>query len=286
MVLVQGAMLFSQVGIGTQNPHDSAMLEVAATDKGFLLPRMTSVQRNAISSPESGLQVYDVNTSSIWYFNGLFWSNSQAISSVGEIKSGIELNDHSCLVLLDGRSINFLSANQQAVAISIGLSGNLSNATNSYIVQKGWAIASFSGDNTRTLTHANLPNVNFSRTAASASSHAHAADPGGFWSVENGEQIHGSNTTWGTHGYGWIYANGNMTGNVSQDYTWGEPNLYTTPVGLGIYNSGNHAHWIDVPNTSSSINGAHTHSISAATGRSGTPINIAPMSLTLTCLFI
>jgi hypothetical protein len=130
MVLVQGAMLFSQVGIGTQNPHNSAMLEVAATDKGFLLPRMTSVQRNAISSPESGLQVYDVNTSSIWYFNGVFWVNTQAMASVGDIKSGIQLNDHSGWVLLDGRLINSLSANQQAVATSVGLSGNLPNATN------------------------------------------------------------------------------------------------------------------------------------------------------------
>jgi len=240
---------------------------------------MTSVQRNAISSPESGLQVYDVNTSSIWYFNGVFWVNTQAMASVGDIKSGIQLNDHSGWVLLDGRLINSLSANQQAVATSVGLSGNLPNATNAYLVQNGGAIASVSGDNTRTLTQANLPNVSFSGTAASAGGHAHTVDPGGFWSVENGEHSHGSNATGGANGYGLIYANGYMTGNGSQDYTWGEPNLYTTPGGLSIYNSGNHAHWIDVPNTSSSTNGAHTHSVSVASGGSATPINIAPRSL-------
>ena len=41
-------MGFAQVGIGTTSPDASAALDVTATDKGFLMPRMTSAQRIAI----------------------------------------------------------------------------------------------------------------------------------------------------------------------------------------------------------------------------------------------
>lgn len=41
----------AQTGIGTSTPNASAKLEVAATDKGFLLPRMTAAQRGLIPSP-------------------------------------------------------------------------------------------------------------------------------------------------------------------------------------------------------------------------------------------
>jgi len=46
------------VGIGTLTPNASAMLDVKSTNTGFLLPRMTSEQRNAISSPVEGLMVF------------------------------------------------------------------------------------------------------------------------------------------------------------------------------------------------------------------------------------
>ncbi|MGE3800967.1 MAG: beta strand repeat-containing protein [Candidatus Kapaibacterium sp.] len=48
------------VGIGTNNPHASALLDMTSTGKGFLLPRMTSAQRLAIPGPANGLMVYDI----------------------------------------------------------------------------------------------------------------------------------------------------------------------------------------------------------------------------------
>ena len=63
------------VGIGFYNgsPVASAMLQVDSTTKGFLPPRMTTTQRNAITSPVEGLVVYDstlgklcVRTASAW----------------------------------------------------------------------------------------------------------------------------------------------------------------------------------------------------------------------------
>ncbi|TDA85852.1 hypothetical protein E0702_17340, partial [Halomonas marinisediminis] len=50
---------FAQVGIGTTTPDASSALEVQSTEKGLLIPRMTSAQRTAIASPALGLLVYD-----------------------------------------------------------------------------------------------------------------------------------------------------------------------------------------------------------------------------------
>ena len=62
------------MGIGTLTPDSSARLEVSANNKGFLTPRMTSAERNAISNPAEGLLVYDTSTSSFWYFKSGNWT--------------------------------------------------------------------------------------------------------------------------------------------------------------------------------------------------------------------
>ena len=45
--------------IGTTTDVSSALLNVSSTTKGFLPPRMTTVQKNAIATPAAGLMVYD-----------------------------------------------------------------------------------------------------------------------------------------------------------------------------------------------------------------------------------
>lgn len=47
----------------------SAMLDVSSTTKGFLPPRMTTIQRTGIPSPANGLMVFDTDTKSYWYFS-------------------------------------------------------------------------------------------------------------------------------------------------------------------------------------------------------------------------
>lgn len=51
-------------------PDPSAILDVQATDKGMLIPRLTSGQRTGISSPADGLLVYDTQTNGFWYYDG------------------------------------------------------------------------------------------------------------------------------------------------------------------------------------------------------------------------
>ena len=99
---------FSQTGIGTTTPHASAKLDVNSTNKGFLPPRMTGTQRTAISSPAGGLQVFDTTTNSIWYFDGTSWINTIAVSTFGDIKTGVQSADHNGWVKLDAVSYTHL----------------------------------------------------------------------------------------------------------------------------------------------------------------------------------
>ena len=47
-----------QVGIGTSNPNAAAIIEIASTTQGVLFPRMTKVQRDAITSTPIGLMLF------------------------------------------------------------------------------------------------------------------------------------------------------------------------------------------------------------------------------------
>lgn len=49
------------IGIGTTIPDASSQLDVSSTDRGVLIPRMTSAQRDAIESPANGLLVFDTD---------------------------------------------------------------------------------------------------------------------------------------------------------------------------------------------------------------------------------
>jgi hypothetical protein len=64
------------IGIGTITPDASAALEIKDSAKGFLPPRMTYAQRNAISNPAVGLMIYCTNCgpNGEWQgYNGSSW---------------------------------------------------------------------------------------------------------------------------------------------------------------------------------------------------------------------
>lgn len=61
------------INIDGSNADASAILDVKSTNKGFLLPRMTTVQRTAIVMPALGLKVFDTDTKSFWFYNGTAW---------------------------------------------------------------------------------------------------------------------------------------------------------------------------------------------------------------------
>jgi hypothetical protein len=65
----------NRIGINTISPNASAILDVASTTQGFLPPRMTTTQKNAIASPATGLQVFDTTLNQMSYYNGTTWTN-------------------------------------------------------------------------------------------------------------------------------------------------------------------------------------------------------------------
>ena len=67
--------IVAQVGIGTTTPNSSAALDIVSTTRGLLIPRMTTVQRNAIASPANGLLIYQTDGVPGFYFrNGAVWT--------------------------------------------------------------------------------------------------------------------------------------------------------------------------------------------------------------------
>lgn len=66
-------MVNCHVGIGTSTPHASALLDVASTTQGFLPPRMTTVEMEAIGSPVEGLLVWDNTTNDLKGYDGDSW---------------------------------------------------------------------------------------------------------------------------------------------------------------------------------------------------------------------
>lgn len=58
-------------------PDASALLDLSSTTLGFLPPRMTNTQRDAIVSPASGLVIYSTTDSQLNFYNGAWTSVAQ-----------------------------------------------------------------------------------------------------------------------------------------------------------------------------------------------------------------
>jgi len=91
-VLFTAISTMAQVAINKDgsDANASAILDVKATDVGFLPPRMTHAQRNAISSPAAGLQIFNTTTNRPNYYNGSAWmyfDNTPAIL-IGDFYQG------------------------------------------------------------------------------------------------------------------------------------------------------------------------------------------------------
>ncbi len=73
------------VGIGNSSPDASAKLDITATDKGVLVPRMSKAQRNAIAAPANGLLVFQNAPDSVgfYFFNSGTWTWLQNAGTPG-----------------------------------------------------------------------------------------------------------------------------------------------------------------------------------------------------------
>ncbi len=90
LFLIQVTGIFAQVGVNNDNspPDPSAGLDVKFINKGFLPPRITSLQRNGIVSPAAGLLIYNTDCNDMQYYNGSGWvplGNTGMLTTPGSI---------------------------------------------------------------------------------------------------------------------------------------------------------------------------------------------------------
>ena len=79
------------VGIGTLSANQNASLELADTDKGFLINRLTTAQRiametaaasgNALTVTDAGLMVYDTDLTTLFVWNGTAWVSTTSLNT-------------------------------------------------------------------------------------------------------------------------------------------------------------------------------------------------------------
>ncbi len=93
------------VGIGTATPDASASLELYGTDRGLLINRMTTAQRDAITSPAEGLQIYNTDCKNFQYYNGTEWLS---VNVSTELPSAPVATDGT------GATVNQITANWNA----------------------------------------------------------------------------------------------------------------------------------------------------------------------------
>lgn len=92
-ILVSFSHLFSQVGISTTaiTPNSSSILELRSTTLGFLPPRMATTERDAISTPATGLVIYNTTTNLLNFYNGSSWqitsTGTGTVSSVSVVSA-------------------------------------------------------------------------------------------------------------------------------------------------------------------------------------------------------
>jgi hypothetical protein len=129
LILLFSCELYAQTGIGTTSPDVSAKLDVVATDKGFLLPRMTAAQRTAISLPANGLLVYQTDGVSGFYVNtGTAASPVWSRVNMDWVRSGNDISYTAGNISTTGA---LTGGNSNTSSLS-GFSANVTSISNSY----------------------------------------------------------------------------------------------------------------------------------------------------------
>ncbi|CAN1556399.1 hypothetical protein MCERE19_02404 [Spirosomataceae bacterium] len=130
-LLLGSASVFAQkdnVGIGTTSPDASAVLDIQSSNKGLLIPRMSSEQMRTINSPAAGLMVYQTGEKAGFYFyNGKDWkpltdatedAKSIALDADNWSKNGDAVNGTNFIGTTNDQSLKFRVNNQNAGSIN------------------------------------------------------------------------------------------------------------------------------------------------------------------------
>ena len=91
LLLLVSSGVYGQRGIGTNTPDKVAILELASTSKGFLPPRMSTTERDGISTPPTGLVIYNTTAACLQWFNGALWFDTCTQTTDGPPNNNLTL---------------------------------------------------------------------------------------------------------------------------------------------------------------------------------------------------
>jgi hypothetical protein len=114
-----------QAAIGTTNPAASSILDITSTSKGMLTPRMTGAQQNAISSPATGLLIYNTDSTAFCYYNGSAWQKISSGGSSVTPSALTKVDDTNVTLTLGGSPSTSLLA---ATSLTLGWTGTLADS--------------------------------------------------------------------------------------------------------------------------------------------------------------
>ncbi len=96
------------VNVSGTPPDNSAMMDINAINKGFLIPRMTTLQRNAIANPAQGLQVYNTDCNVFNYNAGTPQSpNWATLTSSTSLIASVSIAANPSGAICSGTSVTF-----------------------------------------------------------------------------------------------------------------------------------------------------------------------------------
>ena len=126
------ASTYAQVGIGTTTPDASSALDITSTTKGLLIPRMTAAQRDAISSPATGLMIYQTDgTVGFYYYNGSSWAEVAATSKTYSVNTFYaELGGYVIQISPNGKHGLVVAMQDQGISSWYEANDLLSNTSN------------------------------------------------------------------------------------------------------------------------------------------------------------
>ena len=118
----------AQVGVGTTTPNPKAALDISATDKGLLIPRLTQAQRVAIVAPPDGLMVFQTDgTAGFWYWFGGAWVNIPTTATAAD-----NLGNHTATQALNlqGNALTGTGASISGIGLGVRADGGLNLGQN------------------------------------------------------------------------------------------------------------------------------------------------------------
>ena len=98
LCFVLSISLSAQVTINTDgsNADPSAILDLKSSEKGLLIPRMTTLERDAISNPAEGLLIYNTQANAFQYYKSPNWKEIVESSLLACIMDG-DLDTKVCV---------------------------------------------------------------------------------------------------------------------------------------------------------------------------------------------